>query len=147
MITVPFPYKREDAVEYIKANQMRLKKNKGYGFSIADKATNEVIGGISLFKLDIDDRKAEMGYWLTRRLWGKGIIPEAVYITAKFAFNRLKLHRVYANTFEQNIASQRVLEKCGFKLEGVHRQAMRKRGRYHDEMFYGLLKSELKKPY
>ncbi|MCP4580951.1 MAG: GNAT family N-acetyltransferase [candidate division Zixibacteria bacterium] len=146
-IAIPYPYKREDAIEFIKANRERYRKKKSYGFSIADKTTNEVIGGVGLHKLDIEDAKAELGYWLARRKWGRGIAAEAVYLISKFAFNKLKLHRVYACTFKENFASQRVLEKCGFTLEGVLRDAMRKRGRYHDEMLYGLLKSELVKPY
>lgn len=74
--------------------------------------------------------------------WGKGLTTEAVKLMLKFAFEKLKLHRIYANLFEKNIASRRVLEKCGFKLEGVARECRYRYGKWHNELKLGILKQE-----
>ena len=60
----------------------------------------------------------------------------------KFAFNKLKLHRIYAKLFESNIASKKVLEKVGFKLEGIAREHRYRYGKWHNELHYGILKRE-----
>ncbi|MGB9749125.1 MAG: GNAT family N-acetyltransferase [Candidatus Woesearchaeota archaeon] len=65
----------------------------------------------------------------------------------KFAFDKLKLHRVYANLFEENISSKRVLEKCGFKLEGIIRECRYRYGKWHNELKFGMLRLEYKKLY
>jgi len=145
-IRIPYPYKRSDARKFIKQAHDNFRKKAAYNFAITEKAGSDVIGGIGLGNLDWEDKKAELGYWLGRHYWGRGFTTEAVGLFTNYAFNNLKLHRIYACTFDKNIASQRVLEKCGFKLEGTHREAMFKRNRYHDEKFYGLLKHEWKKP-
>jgi RimJ/RimL family protein N-acetyltransferase len=74
------------------------------------------VGSIALVK--ISGHKAEIGYWLARSYWGKGIMTSAVMKITAFAYGRLKLRRLYALVFTHNKASMRVLQKAGFKLEG-----------------------------
>ena len=69
-------------------------------------------------------------------------MTEAVKLVLKFAFKKLKLHKVYANVFEQNIASRRVLENCGFKLEGVRREHRFKYRKWQNVLEFGILVSE-----
>jgi RimJ/RimL family protein N-acetyltransferase len=145
-IRIPYPYKRSDAEKFINRSLDNFRKKTAYDLAITEKDGNDVIGGIGLSNLDWEDKKAELGYWRGRHYWGQGFTTEAVSLFTNYAFNVLKLHRIYACTFDKNIASQRVLEKCGFQLEGTLREAMFKRNRYHDEKIYGLLKHEWKKP-
>ena len=72
-------------------------------------------------------------------------MTEAVKLVLKFAFEKLKLHRIYANLFEENVASRRVLEKAGFKLEGIMRECRYKYNRWHNELKFGILKKEYEK--
>jgi len=145
-IRIPYPYKRSDAEKFINQAQDNFRKKTAYNLAITEKDGDEVIGGIGLSNLDWEDRKAELGYWLGRHYWGRGFTTEAVSLFTNYAFNNLKLHRIYAVTFDKNVASRRVLDKCGFRLEGTLREAAFKRNRYHDEKIYGLLKHEWKKP-
>jgi [ribosomal protein S5]-alanine N-acetyltransferase len=67
---------------------------------------------------------AECGYWLGRRFWGNGLATEALRLILPYAFEERRLRRVEAYVFATNPASARILEKCGFKREGVLREAV-----------------------
>ena len=97
-----------------------------------------VVGFVKLFEIQ-HRSKAEIGYWLTERLWGKGLMTEALQAVVAFAFGPLGLHRIYATTHLDNKASQRVLERTGFKKEGVLRKHGRLKGNWADAVMYGLL--------
>lgn len=141
-INIPHPYPKEGAKSFIKSSHYRLRKKKGYDFGIVLKNTGKVIGGISLTNLDWENKNAEVGYWLGKKYWGKGLTTEAVKLILKFGFEKLKLHRIYAHLFEENIGSKRVLEKCGFKLEAIIRETRFRYNKWHNELTYGILKKE-----
>lgn len=94
----------------------------------------EVIGGISL--RNIEGHKAEIGYWLSEKYWGRGIMTKAVKLVCGFGFGKLRLRRIYATLFSNNRASARVLEKAGFKREGLLRKLHKKDGRLVDALMY-----------
>lgn len=86
---------------------------------------------------------AEFGYWLGREYWGRGLATEAALLLAAFAFARRKLRRLEAHVFAPNIASARVLEKCGFVREAVLREAFVDReGAIVDGVLYAQLASQ-----
>lgn len=146
-INIPHPYKLKDAVKFIRHSNYKLKKKKGINLGIALKETNKIIGVISLNTIDWKNKKAEIGYWLGKTHWNKGIMTEAVKLVLKLSFNELKLHRIYARIFEENIGSRRVLEKNKFKQEAKLRDSLFKFGKYHNEILFGLLKKEWKQKY
>ncbi|MFM2358785.1 MAG: hypothetical protein RLY16_778 [Bacteroidota bacterium] len=83
------------------------------------------VGGIGLiFNSDVYYKSAEIGYWLGEAYWGQGIATEAVRQIAEYTFYYFDIIRLYAEVFETNKASMRVLEKNGFYLEGVRRKAV-----------------------
>ncbi|MBW2979183.1 N-acetyltransferase [Candidatus Woesearchaeota archaeon] len=141
-LNIPWPYKRKDAIKFIRKTHYEMKKKSGYTFGIVLKEINKVIGVVSLIHINQKDKNAELGYWLGKKYWGKGLMTEAVKLMLKFAFEKLKLHRVYAGVFEENIASRRVLEKTGFKLEGVMRECRYKYNQWHNELRFSILKQE-----
>jgi len=97
----------------------------------------EPIGGIGLEMLpDVASIGAEIGYWLGVRHWGQGYASEAVAAITAYAFDTLELLRVQAGVYAPNVASARVLEKCGFEREGTLRHAVRKRGAVLDVHLY-----------
>ena len=91
-------------------------------YAICLKTDNRAIGAIEL-KLnghtDLTDRddECELGYWLGKPFWGQGIMPEAVKELLRHAFEDLNLSRVWAGTYEGNVKSKRVQEKCGFRYQ------------------------------
>jgi len=72
-------------------------------------------------------------------------MTEDVKLILKFVFEKLKLHRIYANLFEENIASKRVLQKVGFELEGITRECRYRYNKWHNELKFGILKQEYKR--
>lgn len=80
--------------------------------------------------------KAEMGYWLGRKYWGGGMMTDAVKSIVSFGFKNLKLHRIYAGVFLFNKGSARVLEKNGFKLEGISKKEVKKDEEFIDAYIF-----------
>jgi RimJ/RimL family protein N-acetyltransferase len=141
-LRIPWPYRLKDAINFIKNSQKSLKKRKGFIFGIELKEKKEVVGVISLENVDFEHRHAEVGYWLGKKYRGKGIMTEAGKLVLNFAFEKLKLHRVDAGVFSDNLISQKVLKKLGFKKEGVRRHWRLKFGRWKDDVLYSILENE-----
>ena len=88
---------------------------------------------------DVYRRNAELGYWLAREHWGKGIMTEAVKRMTTYALTTFpEIHRLFARPFGRNMASQRMLEKAGFTLEAKPIGTMVKNGQVEDEWIYAL---------
>lgn len=101
----------------------------------------EAVGSIGIFpQSDIHEKSAEIGYWLSERYWGKGIMPNAIADIVTYGFENFEIVRIYARPFSSNIGSQRVLEKVGFKLEARLEKALFKNDEYLDELIYAKLK-------
>jgi RimJ/RimL family protein N-acetyltransferase len=95
--------------------------------NLAIQADGELAGGIGLIlNGDVYQKSAELGYWLGEPFWGQGIATEAVRQMVEYGFYYFDIVRMYAEVFENNKASMRVLEKNGFYLEGVRRKAVYK---------------------
>jgi RimJ/RimL family protein N-acetyltransferase len=95
----------------------------------------EAVGGIgAIFKDDVYRLNAEIGYWLSEQFWGRGLVTESVTLLTEHVFlNYPDIRRIYADVFSFNPASERVLIKCGFHLEAVHKNAVIKNGQIADE--------------
>ena len=82
----------------------------------------------------------EIGYWLAKPFWGRGIMTAVVRTLCDYAFAEFGLVKISAHVFANNPASARVLEKCGFVREGLLRRHYHKDGQYFDGLALGLLK-------
>lgn len=100
------------------------------------------VGSAGLIDVDLEGRKAELGYWIEPDEQGNGYATEAAQLVLTHAFDQLGLHKVWARTVHDNEGSKRVLEKLGFQQEGVLREHWLGLDRYVDEYRFGLLKSE-----
>lgn len=123
-LEIPYPYTLKDAKEWIKKNLKENRKKKPKEISFAIDINSDIIGGIGLDK--IEDHQAEIGYWLTPKYWNKGIMTLAIRKVTKYGFDKLKLKRIYARVFPFNKASMKVLNKNGYKLEGILRKEIKK---------------------
>ncbi len=105
----------------------------------------EYVGNISLVPCeDIYRRSAEIGYFIGEPYWNKGIVTTAVNLITDYGFNQLGIIRIQTGVFEYNIASQRVLEKCGFVKEGVFRKSVFKQNKSWDEVRYSKINPKFK---
>jgi ribosomal-protein-alanine N-acetyltransferase len=103
---------------------------------------NEVIGTIGLLRFDFEHRRAELGYDIARRWWGRGLTPEAAGAVIRYGFSVLGLHRIEAGVLPENDASVRVLQKLGFVEEGTRRDYLHAKGRFHSFRWFSLLEPE-----
>ena len=141
-LSIPHPYRKEEAGKCIRRSVYNRRKGLAYDFGIVYRPTGRVIGMIGLANLSRKDQNAEMGYWLGIHYWGQGLMTEAVGLILRFGFQELELHRLSAEVFKATPASGRVLEKSGFIFAGTAREARLKYGQWHDMLKYGLLRQE-----
>lgn len=128
----PCPYSLDDAKRFI-----AMATGPGPNLFLAIEVHGEAVGGIGIHpKSDVRCRSAEIGYWLSEPSWGQGIVTDAVSALLTVAFERYDIVRLQAGIFSPNTASMRVLEKCGFTREAVHKNAIWKNGRLLDEVVY-----------
>jgi [ribosomal protein S5]-alanine N-acetyltransferase len=135
----PYPYTEDDALRFIDAIKV---KEPQVDFAI--EYERRFTGVISLMpQKDILSHSAEIGYWIGEPFWGKGIASAAVTLIVQYGFKTLGLQRIYASVFEGNVASQKVLEKCGFELEGTFRKGALKNNRLINDLRYGITKDQV----
>ena len=83
-------------------------------------------------------RSAQIGYWVDKRVAGRGVIPTAVALAVDHCFFTVGLHRLEANIRPENTASRRVVEKLGFREEGIRRRHLHIDGAWRDHICYAL---------
>jgi RimJ/RimL family protein N-acetyltransferase len=134
----PYPYKLSDARKYIKKSLAKSKKKETYEFGIM--VGKEFVGTIVLENPSLSKKSYEVGYFVSRKYWGKGIATKALKEIMKFGFTKLKLKRIWGGVLATNKNSIRVLEKVGFKREGHLRKATYKNRKYYDDYIYARVK-------
>lgn len=132
----PHPYTIEAGKAFIE-NMAGNQNNLIYAIDV----NGEAVGAIGVHpQTDIHRRNAEMGYWLAEPFWGNGIVSAAIKEIVKQAFEKFDIDRIFARPFGSNLASQKVLEKAGFKLEARFEKALIKNGNIEDELVYAIRK-------
>ena len=111
-----------------------------WGLALRD--SNLVIGTTTLFNLNLDNGRAEIGYAMASSYWGKGYMNEALSALVSHAFEVMNLRRLEADVDPRNDASIRTLERLGFQREGFLRERWHVCGEIQDALFYGLLRRE-----
>ncbi len=112
-----------------------------YHWGIENKADLGLIGTINL-RVDMGNNNAETSYLLHPKYWNDGLMTETLRAVLKYGFENLQLHRIAAEVFEGNAASEKVMIKCGMKKEGTLRGLYLKNGKYIDSTYYSALKEE-----
>ncbi|WP_166925242.1 GNAT family N-acetyltransferase [Flavobacterium poyangense] len=129
----------EDALEHIAMMEDKIVTNLGINWGITLKDSPKLLGIIGYYRLQPENHRAEIGYMLAPEFHGKGIIPEAVNRLIRFGFDDLKLHSIEAVIDPKNLASEKVLQKCGFVKEAHLKEAEFYDGRFLDIIIYSLL--------
>lgn len=132
----------DEAIILLKEIQQGYASRRLSQWGIATLDGNHVVGTCTLTSFSLEHRRAEIGFALGRTHWGHGYATEALSALLTHAFESLDLHRLEADIDPRNARSIRVLERLGFRHEGLQRQRYLINGEAQDALLYGLLASE-----
>lgn len=136
----PSPYTLADAETYVRSCLERESAGQLCRAIVVD---GKAAGSIGLFLgNDVYRKSAELGYWLGRPFWRRGIMTAAVRQICEEGFAAWDIVRICAEPYAGNAGSRGVLEKAGFTLEGVLRRSVFKNGRLLDSCVYARLREE-----
>jgi RimJ/RimL family protein N-acetyltransferase len=110
-----------------------------FELAVVNADSGGLIGGIGLHA---DGTQAMLGYCFARSAWGQGFATEAASRMARFGFESLGVHRIWAHCDSENAASIRVLEKLGMRREGCLRHECQIRGSWRDTLVFAILEDE-----
>lgn len=111
-------------------------------WGILRKADQRLIGTCGFHKWEKNYFRAEIGYDLSSDCWGQGFMTEALPAAIYNGFERMKLNRIDAMVYIHNPASFKLLEKLGFKQEGILRDYFYLNETFYDHFLYGLLRKD-----
>jgi RimJ/RimL family protein N-acetyltransferase len=132
----PFPFTAENGEAFLEFSgshsPLRILAIEAEGF---------VAGSIGIhLQNGIVRNNAELGYWIGEPYWGKGIASAALRKMVAYGFQSFPINRIFARPFGTNIASQRVLQKAGFILEGRFEKTIVKKDELLDELIFAIRK-------
>jgi len=115
-------------------------------FIVVEKRTGRAVGWAMLRWWRTFSTTADLGLVIAEKnLRGKGLGTEATKLLVDLAFNQHNMHKAALFTRADNKAAVRAVTKCGFKIEGRHREEIYFNGKYFDGLTFGLLRSEYEK--
>lgn len=137
------PIKNLDAaVEVLNKDLESDAQGKSMCWAVTFPGKDKMIGKCILFQFDQTNHRAEIGYILNRDYWRQGLMQQSLEAVINFAFDTLKLHRIEADIDTENASSLGLLEKLGFKREGLFRERWFVYGEWQDSVMLGLLKQD-----
>ncbi len=114
----------------------------GFGIFVGDRF-DRFAGEVNLSSIQRGPfQSGYLGYWVDRDLAGRGLVPEAVVVVLRFAFEDLRLHRVQVSIIPRNRSSRRVVEKLELRDEGVAIRYLEIDGRWEDHIRYAITAEE-----
>jgi [ribosomal protein S5]-alanine N-acetyltransferase len=136
-------YTREGQKETIDKLISNWESDTGYGFGIFLTHTGELIGRVNLSNVVRGAwQNCTIGYFIDQRMQGLGFMTEAVKLAVRFAFEEASLHRVQAAVMPRNLPSIRVVEKAGFRFEGLAKRYLQINGVWEDHNIYAVTREE-----
>ena len=125
-LNIPYPYSIEMVEEWIKVHTKIDTDGVDDVFAVINVKTNELIGAVGL--LEINNKHAQIGYWIGEPFWGKGYCTEATKALIHYAFTDLNLTKLLAEHIDSNSASGRIMLKSGMH----HVKSVTKENRFGD---------------
>lgn len=145
----PAPADGSDALSLISLTQLvtsqrrAWREDRGYVMLVTDVTTGEIMGRVALSEITRGVfQNAYLGYWMDHRVTSRGLMTEAVEGAVAFAFGPLGLHRVQAAIIAENAPSLRVIQKAGFREEGLARRYLKIAGRWQDHRIFAKTSEE-----
>lgn len=142
MISIPHPYPAGESGRYIARQQAEREAGRAVTFTIGHKKDRRFFGLVEVRDIDREHSQAELSFWMTVDAWDRGYMTEVVRAVVQYGFEGLGLNRLYAHHMLRNPASGRVLEKNGFKQEGLLRQRVQKWGQFEDVALWAILRQD-----
>ncbi len=127
---------------YIKFLIKKYRKGEFFDWGIETKDTKKLIGTCGFSVFDPQNKKVEIGYVLNPEFHNKGYATECVKCIIDYAFNELDMHRIEVRIMDGNTASERVIQKLGFKLEGTSTDEMLIKGDFKTIHHYALIRRD-----
>ena len=128
----------KDEIDFLKYNVEKRKKNIEHNYTIF--YDNKIVGAIGMKINQHDNFIGEIGYFIDKNYWGKGIATKAVKKLEKIGFSKLKLIRIEIIMDTRHPASEKVAIKCKYKKEGIMKKSCENSGRYYDTYLYAKVK-------
>ena len=135
----------EEAQEQMEWYSNLKKEGTGVWWGIYQKTDQEFCGAAGFNGLDKQHKKAEIGLWLLKEHWGKGILKEVMPALFEQGFTKLDLNRIEGFVVSNNVKCKNALEKINFSYEGTMRECEIKNGEKINVDFYAILKSDWNK--
>lgn len=129
----------QQALAHIERMQREREQTEFYPWAATLADDDRLIGTCSLFALSRAHARAELGFALLPRYWGRGLAREMAALAVEHAFTNLGLSRIEADIDPLNSASCRLVERLGFRREGLLRERWRVGDTVQDSAIYGLL--------
>jgi RimJ/RimL family protein N-acetyltransferase len=133
---------RDKAIDLIGWFDGRFQRREAVQWAITLHGDDRLIGMCGTHAWDRPNRHVDIGYYVLPSHWGRGYATEATRALTRWCFDHLGVHRIQADCTDGNTASERVLLRCGFTLEGVWRESCWEHGRFVDIKQFGLLRHE-----
>jgi RimJ/RimL family protein N-acetyltransferase len=140
-LKIPYPYEDGLAEKWISNHRDWFERREQAVFVVTQKSDGLFIGTVGL-RVEQEDNRAELGYWIGKPYWGHGYCTEAARAVIGFGFEQFKLNRIHAHCFSRNPASGRVLQKIGMTHEGRLRCHVKKWDAFEDIELYAILRCE-----
>jgi RimJ/RimL family protein N-acetyltransferase len=137
---VPFPYRTTDGRAYLLHRYDLLAAGVSAPFAIVAAAGGALLGSISLMRIDHEQARAEIGYWLGAEARGRGHATRAVQAISRWGFKALSLERLSLHIASGNAPSQAVAQRAGFSREALMRSYAARLNERQDMIVFGLLK-------
>lgn len=127
----------------LRRHTQEIADDESYPFLIFREGDDVLVGGLTIGQIKRGvAQSATLGYWMGLPFAGKGLMTRSVRAIAGFAFTSLRLHRIEAACLPHNEASIKLLERNGFKREGLARAYLRINGLWQDHLLYALLETD-----
>ena len=130
----------DDTLSFIRSTLEQFASQKGFAAGIWSR--RQFCGVIATHKLDLLNRRGEIGYWLGRDFQGQGIMTDACRAMVGHLFNELDLNRAEIHCARENNKSCAVAQRLGFTEEGLAREAQLLHGQFHDLRRFAFLKRD-----
>lgn len=122
---------------FVRKARLNFQERSDLVLFLFNKGTGSFVGSSGLHRIDWEARRFEIGYWIRSSCSGKGLMTEAVNAITDYAIRELEANRIEIRVDYKNTRSQRVAERTGFSLEGIHRNWKRDdSGELMDLMMY-----------
>jgi [ribosomal protein S5]-alanine N-acetyltransferase len=131
-----------DSMHFLRVVTHQYKEGIASPWGIVYKEENKLIGTGGYHWWLKEHSSAEFGYAISSKYWNKGLMTEALKVIIKFGFDVMGLNRIEAKCYPENIASEKVLIKCGLSCEGTIRESVFIKGKFRDLKLFSILRTE-----